>query len=131
MKPRILVVDDNLWIRRLLLTILERQSAQPVEAHDGVDAMEKIDQGPWDGIVLDLMMPRADGFEVIRFLREKHAELLPRTIVLTADSSRWSHADLGHVGKVIQKPFEMDVIVAVFKEVFGTGGEGAEQATKR
>lgn len=123
---RILVADDNLWIRRLLLTILKRHGYDCVEAVDGLIAIDHLRAGEWDGVILDLMMPRADGFEVIRFLRKDRPELLPITVVLTADSSRWSHEDLDVVGRVIQKPFDMHELVPMLAKVFRPAQNRAE-----
>ncbi|HUP64740.1 MAG TPA: response regulator [Thermoanaerobaculia bacterium] len=118
---RILVVDDNLWIRRLLVTILDREGYHPIEARDGVEAMDLVRAEKFDGIILDLMMPRADGFDVIRFLNAEKPELLPITIVLTADSSRWDDPELSLVGKVVRKPFQMEEIIPLFSSTFRAG----------
>lgn len=67
---RILVVDDNRVNRHLLLALLERDGFQAVDvAEDGIDALERMTAFRPDLILLDLMMPRMDGFEMCRRLR--------------------------------------------------------------
>jgi CheY-like chemotaxis protein len=115
----VLIVDDNVWIRRLLVTILRRHGYTSREAHDGIEAIEHLNgEESYDGIILDLMMPRADGFEVIAHLRSNHPEMLARTIVLTADSSRWSSDDLEDVARVVRKPFDVNELVHLLEEIF-------------
>jgi DNA-binding response OmpR family regulator len=121
----ILIVDDNFWIRRLVVTVLRRRGFSCEEANDGIEAMEKIRADGYDGVILDLMMPRASGFEVIAFLEAEKPELLATTIVLTADSSRWSDPALGPVARVVQKPFDVNEFVALVDEIT-SGGAGAE-----
>jgi CheY-like chemotaxis protein len=121
----ILIVDDNFWIRRLVITVLRRHGFSCEEANDGVEAMEKIRAHGYDGVILDLMMPRASGFEVIAFLVDEKPELLATTIVLTADSSRWNDPALAPVARVVQKPFDVHEFVLLVEEIT-SGPAGAE-----
>ena len=66
----ILVVEDDLHTRRLMCTVLERYGYHPIPAVDGVDALEQLDKKHVDLVVLDIMMPRMDGYEFTRVLRE-------------------------------------------------------------
>lgn len=123
----ILVIDDNLWIRRLVVTVLGRSGFHCEEAVDGVEAIEKIRSGRYDALILDLMMPRADGFKVIAFLSAEKPEQLRTTIVLTADSSRWNDPALDAVARVVPKPFEVKAFVDIVEEISG-GAAGAGSA---
>jgi two-component system, sensor histidine kinase and response regulator len=70
-KPgRILVVDDDQWNRDLLRDILVAQEHTVSEAEDGVDALEKAAGGSFDVILLDVVMPRMDGIEACRRLKQ-------------------------------------------------------------
>jgi two-component system, NtrC family, response regulator AtoC len=81
----ILVVDDDSSMRALLRTLLTRGKHGVVEAEDGVAAIEKLGSRSFDLVITDLVMPRADGLEVLRRTRELH----PKTpvIMLTAEGS--------------------------------------------
>jgi len=71
---RILVVDDNRVNRHLLMAVLQRAGFPNVGmAEDGIDALARIGEGAPDLILLDLMMPRMDGFEVCRQVRANPA----------------------------------------------------------
>jgi CheY-like chemotaxis protein len=76
-KAKILVVDDDPDIRVAITTILESQDYEVDTASDGVEALERLRQEVPDLLILDLLMPRKDGFEVIKELRgnPKYAKL--------------------------------------------------------
>lgn len=65
----ILVVEDNFNSRKLMATVLKNEGYNVIEAVDGVDALEVLESKHVDLIVLDLMMPRMDGYEFINELR--------------------------------------------------------------
>ena len=71
----ILVVEDNLNTRRLMEAVLTQHGYEPILACDGVEALEVLDRKHVDLIVLDIMMPRMDGYEFTRTLRESGCEL--------------------------------------------------------
>jgi CheY-like chemotaxis protein len=68
---KILVVDDNRIMRKLVGTLLLKENKYEVaEAEDGIEALEKIEQDNFDLVILDVMMPRLDGYGVCKKLRE-------------------------------------------------------------
>lgn len=71
----ILVVEDNANTRKLMEAILIQNGYRPILAKDGVEALEILDRKQVDLIVLDIMMPRMDGYEFTRTLRESGCEL--------------------------------------------------------
>ena len=71
----ILVVEDNANTRKLMEAVLIQNGYQPILAKDGVEALEILDRKHVDLIVLDIMMPRMDGYEFTRTLRESGCEL--------------------------------------------------------
>lgn len=87
-QPTILVVDDQVTNRLLLRNRLEADGYQVREAVDGVDALESIEQSPPDLILLDVMMPRMDGFTVCRTLRRRVATRGIPIILVTTLSDR-------------------------------------------
>ena len=72
---QILVVEDNANTRKLMETVLLQNGYQPVLACDGVEALEVLDKKHIDLIVLDIMMPRMDGYEFTETLRASGCDL--------------------------------------------------------
>ena len=66
----ILVVEDDENARKLMMTVLEQNGYSAIPARDGVDALEVMDRTHVDLILLDVMMPRMDGYEFARTLRD-------------------------------------------------------------
>ena len=73
---RLLIAEDELEISKVLKMVLEQQKYAVDVVDNGADALDYILDGDYDGVILDLMMPRMDGIEVLRRLREQPA---PRT----------------------------------------------------
>jgi two-component system, OmpR family, KDP operon response regulator KdpE len=108
----VLVVDDEPAIRRFLRTSLDAQGYRVSESEDGDEALDAIRRNPPDVVVLDLGLPRLDGFEVIRRLRGAGS-----TIPIVVLSSRGDETgkvealDLG-ADDYITKPFGIDELLA-------------------
>ena len=84
---RALVVDDDDPIRHMLSKVIERNDFSVETARDGAEAIEAIVRAngtPYDVILLDLMMPKVDGYSVLQYMKENMPELLSRTIVASA-----------------------------------------------
>ncbi|CAM3986085.1 response regulator transcription factor [Mesobacillus thioparans] len=107
---RILVVDDEERIRRLLKMYLERENYIIDEAEDGNEALAKSLANDYDVILLDLMMPGKDGIEVCRDLREKKSTPV---IMLTAKGEEVNRVQGFEVGTddYIVKPFSPREVV--------------------
>lgn len=107
---KILVVDDEERIRRLLKMYLERENYIIEEAEDGATALSKAIANDYDIILLDLMMPGKDGIEVCRELREKKATPI---IMLTAKGEEVNRVQGFEVGTddYIVKPFSPREVV--------------------
>ncbi len=69
--PRILLVDDEQSIQTLLSYPLQKDGYEVVNATDGRQALARFDEGPFDLVVLDVMLPQVDGLEVCRRLRAR------------------------------------------------------------
>ena len=111
--PRALVVDDDDPIRMLLARIVEHEGFSVQTARDGREAIERIDADAYDVILLDLMMPRVDGYQVLDHLREEHPDLIPCTIVATAVPERdLRRQAISGVFNVHSKPFDIARLVA-------------------
>ena len=83
-KPKILVVDDEDRNLRLMEAILLPLGYDIVFAHDGKEALEKIQETPVDVILLDIMMPEMDGFEVARRLKSDNETKIIPIVMVTA-----------------------------------------------
>jgi two-component system sensor histidine kinase/response regulator len=85
---RVMVVDDEASTRELLHDLLEAQGHQVVEAANGLDAIRLAVEGPADAILLDVMMPGMDGFEVCRRLKQDPRTAMIPVLMVTALSAR-------------------------------------------
>jgi len=74
-KHRILVVDDDNFVRELLVKRINMHDYEAVPAGNGREALDKIDQQPFDLILLDIMMPELDGYQVLQQLQEKQNQI--------------------------------------------------------
>jgi two-component system phosphate regulon response regulator PhoB len=70
-KPRILVVDDDAFIRRPLESILRNEGFEPLTAVDGPECLERLSEARPDLIILDVMMPGRDGFDVCKTIKQE------------------------------------------------------------
>lgn len=83
-KKRVLAVDDSKTISGMIQTILERVGYEVELAYDGIEALEKVKHNVPDLIILDINMPRLDGFRVCRLLKfDRNYRHIP-IILLTA-----------------------------------------------
>lgn len=121
---RILVVDDDPMIRDHLARILSRHDFTAVTAADGVEALELVEREKPDLIVLDVMMPRADGREVLARLR-RGGNWTP-VILLTGVGQAGTRADALDKGAddYLNKPFEPAELVARIRAVLRRGQVG-------
>jgi type II secretory ATPase GspE/PulE/Tfp pilus assembly ATPase PilB-like protein/CheY-like chemotaxis protein len=93
---RILVADDDDQMRRLLKMVLERDGYLVDEARDGLDALDHVDAHPPDLVLLDVDMPRLDGFGVLEELRARvHTAALPVIMLTARVESEGQALDLG------------------------------------
>jgi two-component system, OmpR family, alkaline phosphatase synthesis response regulator PhoP len=97
-KKRILVVDDEPDFALLVQGNLQKEGFDVDVAYNGVEGLEKIKQNPPDAIVLDVMMPEKDGYEVCAELKQddRFADIAILMLTAVADhvtSTRYSHFD--------------------------------------
>ncbi len=81
---KVLVVDDEPEIVKYVEHVLRRLGYEPIGAANGEEAVQKAINDPPDLVILDVMMPRMDGFAVCRTLREREATRLVPVIIMTA-----------------------------------------------
>lgn len=116
-KASILVVDDNKITTKLLRRYLEANGYEAREAFDGIDCLEKVEEKQPDAIVLDVMMPRMDGYETVKKLKEQdHTKHIPVVIVTALNDvpNQLKSIDSG-ADDFLSKPIEEKLLIAKVK----------------
>jgi len=115
---QILIADDDPGIVRLLKILVEREGFLVDTARDGREAIEKIERGSYAMLLLDLQMPRFNGFDVIEYLRGRSRR--PAVLVITAlPLSQVARLDPAIVHAVIRKPFDAELLAAIISSTTG------------
>ena len=128
MKSRVLVADDDQSIRQLVCTIVKREKFEVDCVGDGLEAIESLKQYEYAVILLDLMMPRVDGFGVIDYLKENPPLHKPIVLVVTAYADqKFKQVDPEVVAGVLRKPFEVNELSSLIKLCVA----GFESATRK
>ncbi len=125
-KQKIMIVDDDKNICELLRLYLEKEDFETVQAYDGAQALDAFEREAPDLVLLDIMMPRVDGWEACRRLREKSKVPI---IMLTAKGETFDKVlglELGADDYVV-KPFDTKEVVARIKAVLRRYQEGGAQ----
>lgn len=108
--------EDDAPIRALVKRLIERVGFAVDAVENGAIALERLREDCYDLVVLDLMMPGVDGYEVIRRLRETRPANLKRIIVMSAASDAIRYEFPEPVCKVIAKPFDIEKMTAALRE---------------
>lgn len=103
----VLVVEDDPALRKLVAATLRRADLTVITARDGAEAIERLRTMTFRAIVLDLMMPRVSGWDLVEWLK-KNPEKRPRSVVVVtaADRHVFSELDPQIVNAIIVKPFD-------------------------
>jgi DNA-binding response OmpR family regulator len=104
---RALIVEDDPAIRRLVEKLLTRRGMEIVIAHDGREAVDHLRNGDFSVVVLDLMVPEVNGFELIDFIKREEKRV-PVAVVSAVSQQALTDLDLDVVKLVISKPFDVD-----------------------
>ncbi len=125
-KKRILVVDDEPDFAEIVQGNLEREGYQVEVAYNGVEGWQKVTANPPDAIVLDVMMPEKDGYQLCAELKSDAKYCDIPVILLTAvashvTSTRYSHADgmSTEADDYIAKPASSEEIIESLKRLLG------------
>ena len=109
---RLLIVEDEKILNKTISERLTKQGYTVDSCYDGEDALYYIENTQYDGIILDVMIPKVNGFEVLQKIREK--KILTPTLMLTAkdsDEDVVNGLDLG-ANDYLTKPFSFNVLCA-------------------
>ena len=115
MSARILVVDDEEIVIKSCLRILDGNEHRIETARDGHEALRKVEESPYDVIILDIMMPNLSGLEVLRRVKETHPDI--DVIMITGLSEIETAVQAMKLGAFdyIAKPFEPDELNLVLQ----------------
>ena len=111
MRGSVLIVEDDPSVRDVLQVVLDSEGYEVVLAADGFEALERLDEGLPDLVLLDLMLPRLDGASVVAELERRGLWPGIPIVVLSAatQADRWA-ARIRADG-YIAKPFDIDVLL--------------------
>ncbi len=122
---KVLLVEDEDSLRRVVKDLLEREGFTVFEAADGVAALDQIDRAAPDIVVLDLNLPRLDGYGVLSHLRARPATVNLPVIVLTAKGDEDSEVRVFEYGAsdYLTKPFRPRALSARLHSLLGRARE--------
>ena len=116
------MVDDDEPIRTLLAKVVERQNLDVDTASDGAEAIERLRQDGYSVVLLDLMMPRVDGFAVLRYMQEQRPAALSCTIVASAvPENEVLKRFSAPVYRFHSKPFDIQRLISDINHCVGDG----------
>ena len=121
--PLVMVVDDSITMRKVTSRVLGRQGFEVMTAKDGIDALEQMEERVPDLMLLDIEMPRMDGYELATEMKGS-ARLRQVPIVMitsrTGDKHRQRAFDLG-VNRYLGKPYQETELLRNVSELLGMG----------
>jgi chemosensory pili system protein ChpA (sensor histidine kinase/response regulator) len=115
----VLIVDDSVTVRKVTSRLMERQGWVVVTAKDGLDAVEQLQDFYPDIVLLDIEMPKMDGFEVLRTVRrDERLKDLPIIMITsrTGEKHKQQALELG-VNSYLGKPFQEAGLMSTIEEV--------------
>lgn len=115
-KPRVLVVDDDTSIRKFVRANLDARDYKVLLAENGVEAINIIEREPLDLIILDIMMPKMDGFEVCRLVREWSKIPIIMLSAKDGESDKLRCLELG-ADDYLTKPFSLNELLSRIKVI--------------
>ena len=124
-KHSLLVVDDDRAVRKLLERIAMRAGFAVEAAKDGQDALDILEQKQFDIVVVDLMMPRVSGYDLV----QRISALSPRPTVIVATAMTngdVAKLDDSMVRRVIRKPFDVEAVAKMLIEVASEVAAGGQ-----
>ncbi|GBD40898.1 Sensory transduction protein regX3 [bacterium HR39] len=124
--PRVLIVEDEPNIVLSLEFLMKKAGLETEVVRDGRAALARLDGEPADVVILDLMLPGVDGFEILRELRSRPGWSQTRVVVLTArgrQNERERGLELG-ADDYVTKPFSTRELLERVKALLAGGADG-------
>ncbi len=118
-KSKILVVDDEDALRTVLSGELESEGYQVDSAADGDEAIKTVQTKPFDLVLLDIKMPKVDGFEVLKFIKQNYPKM--KVIMLTGFADLKNAIESKKLGAedFISKPYDLVDLLTTIERVLG------------
>lgn len=123
---RILIVEDDPDIQELLDTYLRDAGYQTALAGDGIQAMDRFHEGGFDLVLLDLMLPKIDGFGVCELIRRESGVPVIMLTALDGEEEQLRGFDL-EIDDYIPKPFSIPILLRKIAAVLRRTGEAEER----
>lgn len=120
---KILIAEDTKDLNRAVSVLLEHEGYEVEQAFDGQEALDLILTGGYDAVILDIMMPKMDGINVLMNMRQRH--ILTPVMLLTAKADiddRVAGLDAG-ADDYLPKPFAMKELLARVRAMIRRGGD--------
>ncbi len=111
MEYRVLIVEDEPRLRGILCDWFRNKGDDPVPAANGAEALERLEEGEYDALLLDIMMPELDGFSVCRAARRESDVPIVFLTALSDEEDKLLGYELG-ADDYVTKPFSMAVLYA-------------------
>ncbi len=121
-KPTVMVIDDSITMRRVAERVLTRHGYRVTSAKDGMDGIAQLQADTPDAVLLDIEMPKVDGFEVATFIRNNERLSRVPIIMITSrsgDKHRERAAAIG-VNRYLIKPYQEQQLISELKDVMTT-----------
>jgi CheY-like chemotaxis protein len=128
-QTKVLVVDDEAYVRELLRDILENEGCQAVLADDGQKALALFDSGNFDAIFTDIGMPEMSGWELADAIRKRDSSVPLAVITGWGEAVGSAEQKGARVDWVVTKPFDMRRIVELAREVKHRHAEKIKRST--
>ena len=121
-----MVVDDSITVRKVTSRLLERNGYKVLTAKDGIDAMGQLQETVPDMMLLDIEMPRMDGFELATHMRnDEHLKHVPIIMITsrTGDKHRERAMQIG-VNNYLGKPYQENDLLESIHRIIGVAASG-------
>jgi CheY-like chemotaxis protein len=122
--PTILIIDDDIDLRKMLVRLLERENYMILEAESGIEALSLLDHSIPDLIITDIIMPDQDGIGTINSVRKLHPDI---KIIAISGGGRMLSQDYLRIAEILgahytfPKPFDNRELLEKIKELIDSG----------
>lgn len=122
-RPVVVLIDDEPAIRETVSFVLEMEGFEVVSAGDGQSGLELVRRLRPPVVLLDVMLPRMDGFSVCQAIRSDPALAGVRVVMLTAMGQRADRLRAAEVGaeRFVTKPFDEEELIAILRSLVASG----------